>query len=118
MLWRRKRVARVLKRQALDADVGQTPLLRREGLLARGHLDQRLRRIARRAQVEHIALVLHPEAALRRAADLLHDRPTARAPWQTIARRPRRLQRWGKQLAILLHRLQRFAVYKDESTAP
>src|SRR4051812_33691116 len=115
MLRRRKGVAGVLKREALDPDVAETAFARRESLFARCNLDAMLCGIALgNADVQRGPGVLDPRATVRRAADFLHDRATASSGREPVARRRlvgrlrRALQRRARQLALLLDRLERF----------
>src|SRR5687768_3682194 len=115
----------MLERHSPDADVSQTALPRRDGLLARGDLDEQLGRVCGwRSHVNDVALVFDPEPPFGRAADLLHDRAAARArrqsgaPWRLIAGLGCPMQRHVPELTILLHRLERFPIDEDHPAPP
>ena len=78
----------------------------------------------RHANVNDVALVLHPESPVGRAADLLHDRSASRARRQSgatgwlVVRQRRTRQRHVAELAILLHGLQRSSIDEHHAASP
>ncbi len=117
-------VASVLEVDSLDPDVAEAPLRGDEGILAGGDFDQVIGgRAAGQADVNRGSRAIHPEPGIRRAADLLHERTRTAARGQAVLRHGRcgeigvGLQMRHCQFVELLHRLQRFAVHKDQPAA-
>src|SRR5256885_7214607 len=95
MLWWRKSVTGVLKSYSFNPDEAQARLARCERLFAGGDLDLSASEICRwHSQMNDIALVFHPESAIRRTTDFLHDRSAACARWKAIAWWRRLVGRW------------------------
>jgi len=124
MLRRRKSVTGVLKSYSLNPNEAQARLARCERLFASGELDLGASEICRRhSQMNDIALMFHPESAVGRTTDFLHDRSAACARGKTGARRRlvgrRQLLKWDiAEFAVLFDGFQRFSVDEDQSSSP